>query len=435
MITVPDILGPDGMIAKRLARYEHRLEQLHLSEAVDASIKSAKHLIAEAGTGVGKSFAYLVPALLYACQDQISGERKDRDELTTEKTPIPRAVISTHTISLQEQLIYKDLPFLRSILPLEFSAVLVKGRSNYLCQRRLNAALKSSGSMFNGFQENDLVRIGKWSQETTDGSLSDLNPRPNWEVWDDVCCEQGNCLARNCMYYKECFYTKARQRIYGAQVLVVNHSLLFSDLALRAASGFGDGGGGSVLPPYDVLVFDEAHTMEPVAADHLGISVSQGQIDYNLNKLFNPRTHKGLLVTNGFQQETKIVEDCRYRTENFFGSLYDWLQKRPGGNGRVHESNIVKNSITEGLRNLIAALRDCASQIKDTNQRQELRAAKDRISALSVLVNSWVTQSESDHVYWLESKFSRNIPKITALSAPIDVGSKLREMLFGRLPS
>ena len=456
MLTTLDVLGSDGIIAKRLSHYEHRREQLEMSQAVDAAIESRAHLSVEAGTGVGKSFAYLVPTLLYACREQAAAwspeylsqlpkqpEPKNvQDELdddgfvfhelkSSDQTPIPRVVVSTHTISLQEQLIVKDLPFLRSVLPLEFSAVLVKGRSNYLCLRRLSAALKKSNSMFSGFQENDLQRIGKWSKITTDGSRADISPQPNWEVWDDVCCEQGNCLGKVCAFNAECFYGKARRRIFGAQILVVNHSLLFSDLALRIA---GDGKGGSILPPYDVLVFDEAHTMEQVAADHLGISVSQGQIDYNLNKLYNDRTQKGLLVSAGHKNLQQLVDDCRYRAENFFYDLHDWLQNRPGGSGRVREPNIVKNSIGEGLRNLVSNLRECCEKTKEPDLRQEIRSARDRISVLAGSIATWLTQAEKGYVYWLESKQTRLGPKITAISAPIDVGPKLREFMFEKIP-
>ena len=447
MLSFSDILAPQGIISKRLEKYESRNEQLEMSQAITEAIDCRSHLAVEAGTGVGKSFAYLVPALLYACKDQEKKEREKPDEERWEdedeanksllsprsapKTPIPRAVISTHTISLQEQLIHKDLPFLNSILPLEFSSVLVKGRSNYLCQRRLYATLRKTTGMFSGFQQNELMRIGRWAKETSDGSLSDLSPRPNWEVWDDVCCESGNCLGTSCMYRQNCFYAKARQRISGAQILIVNHSLLFSDLALRMAST--ENSAGSILPSFDVLVFDEAHTMEQVAADHLGLSISQGAVDYNLNKLFNEKSQKGLLIENGFRSEIQQVRECQVRAENFFSELFLWLNDRPGGNGRVREPNIVKNSLCEGLNRLTAILRDCNEKIKDSDQRQEMRSARNRIATLADEINVWMNQSEDGFVYWLEAKQTRNLPKISAHSAPIDVGPMLREHLFGKV--
>lgn len=468
MLSTDDVLGPGGLIARRLLQYEHREEQLEMSHAVQDAVSSRSHLAVEAGTGVGKSFAYLVPALLHACSEQAaqwsdsSGESvakpktpgkkftspdseevvenveelnflASRRSVKSEDTPIPRAVISTHTIALQEQLIEKDLPFLRSILPMEFSSVLVKGRSNYLCRRRLQGVLKKSQSLLNGFQIEDLMRIARWAESTGDGSLSDLSPRPNWEVWDDICCERGNCMGSSCAFRKTCFYAKARDRIAKAQILVVNHSLLFSDLALRI-SGEGKNGGG-ILPQYDLLVFDEAHTMEHVAAEHLGLSVSQGQVEYNLNKLHNERTEKGFLVSNQLAEPIRLVRECRYRAENFFGDLLEWIRLRPGGNGRVREPRIVKNTLSESLRNLLRVLRDCTEKMRDKDQRQELRAARNRIGELLQQIDSWLNQSLDEHVYWLESKHSRIGPKVSIHSAPIDVGPKLREFLFEKIPS
>ena len=322
-----DVLGVGGLVAKRLRRYEERPEQLAMAQGVTDAISERHHLLVEAGTGVGKSFAYLVPSILYAVSDQISPNNlKNRDPFSPSKdgesdsfsddpfainprseslpdsfeVPLindesftgatrPRVVISTHTISLQEQLFEKDIPFLGSILPYEFTSVLVKGRNNYLCLRRLSGAMKKSASLFEDEEDQELSRLFEWSRHTPDGSLSDLNPQPLPDVWSEVACEQGNCLGRHCAYYNDCFYQMARRRIERASLIVVNHALLFSDLAIKAL-------GGSLLPNYDILIFDEAHTMEQVAADHLGISLSEGQIDYTLNRLFNDRTMKGLLT-------------------------------------------------------------------------------------------------------------------------------------------
>ena len=186
-VTCPDILGPKGRIAKRLANYEHRPEQLAMAEAVAGAIGGGRHLVVEAGTGVGKSFAYLVPAIL-AC----AGPRE-------EGQPRRRIVVATHTISLQEQLLHKDIPFLTSVIPLEFTAVLVKGRGNYLSRRRLQNALARSASLFSRDEEFDqLSTIRDWAGRTDDGSLSDLDFRPLGPVWDVVASEHGNCLGKMC---------------------------------------------------------------------------------------------------------------------------------------------------------------------------------------------------------------------------------------------
>ena len=281
MIAPHDILGPDGSIARRLQEYENRSQQLEMAARVNDAFVARRHLAVEAGTGVGKSFAYLVPAILQTAGTQTALPVADEDDDpfygdkpahsdSPDSPPdiFPRVVISTHTISLQEQLIEKDIPFLRSVLPIEFSAVLVKGRSNYLCLRRLYNTLHKQTTLFDDFHLRELERLAQWRANTDDGSKSDLNPEPAWEVWNEVCCETGNCLGRACSNFKKCFYAKARRRIANARIIIVNHAILFSDLAIRMR-------GGSILPTYNLLVFDEAHTMEQVAADHLGLSVTQ----------------------------------------------------------------------------------------------------------------------------------------------------------------
>src|SRR5213595_2024495 len=176
--TLLDILGPEGAIARRMAeRFEHRPQQLEMAEAVERAFAEGHHLLVEAGTGVGKSFAYLLPAIDFAVKQK------------------KRIVISTHTIALQEQLIEKDIPLLQSVYPDEFTAVLVKGRSNYLCKRRLDQTSRRSTSLFEFDRQMDsLHMVLDWASKTTDGSLADLPILPDGDVWDKVCAEQGNCL-------------------------------------------------------------------------------------------------------------------------------------------------------------------------------------------------------------------------------------------------
>ncbi len=328
-LTAADILGPEGRIAARLSNYEHRPQQLEMAEAVARAIAAKRHLVAEAGTGVGKSFAYLVPAILAATEKEANEAASLRSAIRRgedAKSPVsekpdrvgPKIVVSTHTISLQEQLIGKDLPLLNAVIPREFSAVLMKGRRNYLSLRRLDLALARSQSLFNDDEQlNQLREIRRWTKSTADGSLSDLSFRPLGQVWDEVASDSGNCLGRRCPTYNQCFYYKDRRRAQHAQILVVNHALLFSDIALRRA-------GASILPDYNVVILDEAHTIEAVASDHLGINVTSGQVEYLLNKLYNDRTNKGLLVHHGLRKEQQQVDRCRHLADMFFGDLYEW---------------------------------------------------------------------------------------------------------------
>ncbi len=210
MLTPSEILGPSGRIAARLPNYEHRPQQMQMAEAVAQAFRQGGHLIAEAGTGVGKSFGYLVPAILHATESELLG---DADDDGDEDPPRLRVIISTHTISLQEQLLAKDLPLLRSVIPREFTAVLVKGRGNYLSRRRLGGALAKANNLFRQETEFEQLRqIRDWAEKTGDGSLSDLSFRPAGTVWEEAASESGNCLGRNCPTFKDCFYFRARRR-------------------------------------------------------------------------------------------------------------------------------------------------------------------------------------------------------------------------------
>ena len=261
MLTTDDILAPDGRIAQRLPNYEHRPQQLEMARGVERALADGQHLIVEAGTGVGKSFGYLVPAILWATENE--AEHPQDEDADTRR----RVVISTHTISLQEQLLAKDLPLLNSVIPREFTSVLVKGRRNYISLRRLNMAQQRAMQVLHGQEELDQLKlIGRWARSTHDGTRSDLDFTPLGAVWDEVASDTSNCLGRKCPTYSKCHYFAARRRMLNAQLLIVNHALLFSDLALRRQ-------GVSILPDYDAVIFDEAHNVEAVAGDHLGIGI------------------------------------------------------------------------------------------------------------------------------------------------------------------
>ena len=221
-------------------------------------------------------------------------------------------VISTHTISLQEQLLTKDIPLLRSVMPTEFTAVLVKGRRNYLSLRRMKNALGRAAGLFSEEEEYEQLRqIEAWSRETTDGSLSDLAYKPSPAVWEEVASDSTNCMGRKCPTYAACFYYQARRRMSHAQILVVNHALYFTDLALRME-------GVGMLPKHDIVIFDEAHTLESVAGDHLGLRLTNGQVEFTLRRLYNDRTNKGLLVRPGYREAQEQVLDCYHRARAVF---------------------------------------------------------------------------------------------------------------------
>ncbi|MBX3444987.1 MAG: helicase [Planctomyces sp.] len=415
------VLGPDGLIAQRLTGYESRPQQLAMADGVAAAIANREHLVVEAGTGVGKSFAYLVPAILAATAPREAPPGGG-------EPPRKRIVISTHTISLQEQLIGKDLPFLNAILPVEFSAVLVKGRSNYISLRRLAAAAERAGSIFPEMQEvEQLRRLKTWSRTTRDGSLADMDFQPLPSVWDEVRSEHGNCLGRKCPTHNDCHYYRARRRVWNADLLIVNHALFFSDLALRRE-------GASVLPDYDVVVLDEAHTVEAVAGDHLGLKVSSGQFNYLFNKLYNDRTARGLLIHHNLKEAQQLVQRLRFQSDSLFASIQEWQALENRGGARIHAPMPVENAVSPDLRTLAGLIRGYAVNVTDETQQIELNAAADRVDGLAQGLNSWLKQELEDGVFWIESASGRR-PNIELTSAPIEVGPVLRDELFNRIPT
>jgi ATP-dependent DNA helicase DinG len=410
-MTPHDILGPGGAVASRMPEFESRPQQLAMADAVADAISGRHHLMVEAGTGVGKSFAYLVPAVLAATAN------KDC-----------RVVISTHTISLQEQLVRKDIPFLQSALPRDFRAVLVKGRSNYLSLRRLRVAQQRSMSLLaEPSALGQLQQIGRWSRQTTEGSRSDLPIQPLPPVWDLVESDHGNCLGRNCPDYQQCFYFKARRAIHGAQLLVVNHALFFSDLALRRA-------GAGLLPDYQVVIFDEAHTLEDVAADHLGLQVTQGGLDHLFNKLLAPNRNRGLLTMSPSEGLFHQYEAARQAADRFFLSLHAWLASQPRGTGRVRQPGIVPDPLSEELLKLASGLTETASRFSAEEEKIEWTAIADRCQATAVGVRQWLGQELEGQVYWAEVRGERS-PRVALASAPVEVGPALQEQLYSKVPT
>ncbi len=407
------ILGPGGAIARRLPRYEHRPEQLAMAEAVARAIEKPGHLVVEAGTGVGKSFAYLVPAIQATAN------------------PKTKVVVSTHTIALQEQIIAKDIPFLQAVMPEEFTAVLVKGRSNYISLRRLEVAIKRQNLLFQREEEIDqLVTLRMWSKRTGDGSRSDLDFRPMPSVWEAVQSEDDNCLGRQCPNHSECFFFKARRRMRTANVLVVNHALLVTDLVLRG-EGFG------LLPDYQVAVIDEAHTLEAVAGERMGVQLSNVGVDLALARLYNGRTGKGVLATHRDACREAIDQAQRTRTaaEDFFNRAASWFGSQPEGyNGRLRKAPAWSEHVCEELRRLATAIGRGAEGIGKPEEKVELVAAEERCRALADQIAAWNRQAAEAAVYWIEVEQKSRL-RVRLAASPLDVGPSLRRLLYTEVPT
>ncbi|MBI3191463.1 MAG: ATP-dependent DNA helicase, partial [Pedosphaera parvula] len=318
---VEGIFSAEGLLSKA-KNFEYRPQQQEMAVAVARALERREHLIVEAGTGVGKSLAYLVPAILFALANG------------------KKAVISTHTINLQEQLTEKDLPMLEGALPVKFKYTMLKGRQNYLCSRRLHKAMQQADGLFTSPEIEELKRIYEWAQETKDGSLSDFEIEPDPKVWQHVCSERGLCSPKICGYPSDfgkqhgiCFFQRARNRILSADVIVLNHTLFFT--LLGGLDEEDDNGG--ILFKNDFVIFDEAHTVENVASKHIGLSVSSGQLRWALNRLWNPRTEKGLLATLRKGSAVKLVADLLHESDGFFAQVEEVCDemsrqaRRPGG--------------------------------------------------------------------------------------------------------
>lgn len=425
MLTPHDILGEGERIARRLSSYEHRPEQLQMADAVAKAIAAKRHLVVEAGTGVGKSFGYLVPAIL---------SLTDNQESKTEKKK--RIVVSTHTISLQEQLIEKDIPFLNSVIPLEFSAVLAKGRGNYISLRRLKDAALQGKTVFSSDEETDQIpALQKWSKETADGSRKDVPLKVLPQVWDEVRSDSSNCLGRKCPTYKDCFYFAARNRLQNADILIVNHALFFSDLSLRRL-------GVNILPDYDTVILDEAHTVVDVASDHLGLSVTMGQVEYTLKKLYNSGRNKGLLVVHDLRGAQRKVVKALAASETFFLDILNWVSRhttdsnRRTSQVRVAEKGIVQNRLSKLLNEISDEVSNFAENQKNPSDKQNLTSAADRLTAIASSLESWRTQTIEDGVYWVETSVNRyGKQNVSLMASPIDVGPEIREHLLNKTSS
>ena len=409
-MTPRELIGPNGPIAEVYPNFEARPQQVDMVEAIAEAIDKKRQLIVEAGTGVGKSFAYLVPAIVAAAEKGL------------------KVVVSTHTISLQEQLVRKDIPFLQSALPHDFNPVLVKGRGNYISLRRLRNAQQKAHALLDSFAAvQQLTQIGKWSRQTTDGSKSDLPLQPYDNVWDLAQSDSGNCLGRKCPDHKKCFYFAARNKVFTGNLLIVNHALFFTDLALKRL-------GASLLPEYQVAIFDEAHTLEDVAADHLGLSVSQGGVEYLLNQLLSPRSQKGILAALGDGDAVTQLDIARMAAEHFFHAVFEWQRTQPQGTGRVRQKNPVPNHLSEELSKLGTILHNLAKERNSDEERIELTSRGDRLFATAQAVKEWLGQELEGQVYWVEVRQGR-VPRVTLSSAPIDVGPALKAQLYDKIPT
>lgn len=390
--------------------FEFRPQQQRMAELVAHTLEHSSPLVIEAATGVGKSLAYLLPAVQFA----LEAERK--------------AIICTHTINLQEQLMMKDIPVLKKSTGLEFKAELLKGRSNYVCPNRLARAFQETPDLFTSTEQSDLKMIFDWAKTTKDGTLSDLPFTPSMKIWSSVCSEPHACTPRKCGPQSGCFYQAARRRMAEADVVVLNHTLFFT--LLSSADEINANDDTNFLFPHDFVIMDEAHTIESIAAKQLGLHVSESSIRFELARLFNPKTKKGFFPLMGDLKGTREVESCLDAAERFFReaeslcNFQGWAKEF-----RIREPGFMENTLSEPLSRVAMAAMKAGDAAKSEATRDDLLELSKRLSTLRGTVNAFLEQEEDGHVYWCEKGGGES--KIFSMhSAPIDVAPKLNQIFF-----
>jgi ATP-dependent DNA helicase DinG len=404
---VRTIFSENGLLAKA-KNFEFRPQQQEMAVAVARALEEDRHLVVEAGTGVGKSLAYLTPAILFALEQH------------------KKAIISTHTINLQEQLLHKDVPILKKILPVEFEAVLMKGRQNYICPRRLERALQSANELFSGPEQNELNRLAEWASTTRDGSLSDLSIEPDPKVWTQICSEAHLCTQKTCGQNARCFYQQARKRLLAADVIVLNHTLLFM---LLGGAEEQEGRESGFLFPNDFIIFDEAHTVEQVASKQVGIGVSQYGLRSTIQRLYNARTRKGLFTLTrdaaGVQLAAQLIDEV----EKFFAAIESKSDFRKGREFRVRDTELVPDTITGRLTALQARVAEVTKRADDEFLKAELQEFGRRLRDARDGISIFLEQSAPEHVYWVE-RTGKTSQFLSLNAAPVDLAPVLRRMIF-----
>ena len=410
---VHDAFSPKGQLAKS-RDFEFRPQQQALAVAVAEALAGSRPLVAEAGTGVGKSLAYLLPAAKFALETGRKG------------------VISTHTINLQEQLVRKDIPIVRKMIGDELPAVLLKGRQNYLCPARLRRALEQSGDLFTGSENEELEAIRKWAEKTRDGTLSDLDFQPQIRVWLQVCSEAHICTTRHCGPRGNCFFQEARKAAADARLIVVNHTLFFALLETElGGDDEAEKKPGGFIFPNDFAILDEAHTIEQVAAVQLGLRVSQSSLRFELQRLYHPRTRKGLLKSYRKATAMQAAEQALLASDLFFDQVGEAANfGQYAKECRVRQPELVNNTIAAPLRELWQEIDALAADVESENSRAELQDASRRLREVHGAVAEFLDQSSEESVYWVE-RGGRDETQYTLQAAPVNVADQLRPLLFG----
>jgi ATP-dependent DNA helicase DinG len=425
-VDVDTMLSPDGAVARRLVGFESRPQQVEMAGAVERALDGKERLIVEAGTGIGKSFAYLLPAIKRVVEHQ------------------ERVVVATNTIALQEQLVDSDIPLLNAVIPEEFSAVLVKGRGNYLSLRRLRLASERQDRLLTDDDaRHSLHVLEDWAYATEDGSLATLPALRRPEVWDYAQSDAHNCMGRKCATYEDCFFQKARRRMENGDLLVCNHALFFSDLALRMR-------GVGLLPPYDHVILDEAHGVEEVAAEHFGLSLGESRVAHLLRLLYSSRRRSGFLTTLALKDGSTTLLDravdqtlrCANARDDLFDTLLRWQKADGPANGRIDRPDVVPDPLSPAMRELASILQLLREKAATEADGYELNSYAKRAIDAAESAETLLGQRLEGSVYFLDGasgpaaggraggRPGRGRRRLALRCMTVDVAPILREHLF-----
>ena len=395
-----------GFLSDAIEEFERRPQQIAMAEAVGRAFDDKHHLIVEAGTGTGKSLAYLIPAILWAVKHN------------------KKIVVSTYTKTLQEQLLYHDIPLLHEKLKIPFRYALCLGHENYLSLRRLKRA--SQKGLFTMVEEDEqMAAIFDWVSETPNGTKGDLPFEPFPSVWEDVGRQKDLCLGKNCETYSTCYYFKERKRWFGAHLLIVNHHLFFANVASN----------GVVLPRFDAVIFDEAQNIEEAATSFLGLEISNSYLYYFLDRLYHSRTRKGLLSRIEHDYVIHLrnqVGIVRKAVETFFARILEEYGQKDRVL-RLYKPITIDNSIYFPMKELHENLKSFEEMVQSEEDRIEITAAANRCMEFNNSIPAFLNQHLDGYVYWLEITEKKRFNRVVLQGVPVNAAEELQEQVFSKI--
>ncbi len=458
---VVDLIAPGGPVAALLRGYEDRPQQVEMIEAVCRAFNEHRLAIIEAGTGTGKTLAYILPAIYWSVRNK------------------QRCVVSTHTINLQEQIINKDIPLLQRALNIDFAAVLVKGRGNYACLRKVTELEQEPELLLEEENAEELRSLIAWTKVTKDGSRSDLPFMPHPGSWEAIASESDTCIRSKCAHFARCFVNLARRQAAQAHILVANHHLLFADLAIRHQVG--TLGEVAVLPPYRNIIFDEAHNIEEVASSYFGSRITRAGLARMLRRFHRPgkeadkgllhlarakvHKHSGALPIDLLRDATSLIERTLIPAVDHLLDLNSNVMERLYVAVRAHAEEkeleaklrltplaqrllLAEGDLEQRVRTFCGELRQFAGKVglllktieriasyveEDlTSPAIELRAASDRLDAAAQTIENILFATDDKETRWIEVKAGLRENLVRLCSAPLEVGEMMRTAVFDR---